>query len=87
MNELTDAKMTIMDTIALGEYQLTITFTDSFVSTSNGFPEDLPAVIVRTTKLIATDECLTNGLDVPFYTGGLDDTYIIEDPEAKISFD
>ena len=78
VQELTHATMTIQKTIAVGTYQVTITFTDS---------ANPPDSIVKNLVVIATDECLTNGLTVPYNTGDLDTTYIVEDPLVTLNID
>ena len=70
--------MTIKSNIAIGTYQLTVTYTDS---------APMPGQAVLSTVVIATDECLTDGLVVPYTTGDFDMSYIVEDPTYEFTFD
>ena len=61
--------LTVLSNIAVGDHDITIDYLDS-ENTSRQ----------ETTKIVATDKCLTSGLNVPIANGDLDMVYIIESP-------
>ena len=66
---------TVLTDIAVGDHDIIVDYLDS-ENTSRQ----------ETTKIIATDKCLTSGLTVPIADGDLDMVYIIESPMQFINF-
>ena len=67
--------LTVLTDIAVGDHDIIVDYLDS-ENTSRQ----------ETTKIIATDKCLTSGLTVPIADGDLDMVYIIESPMQFINF-